>query len=127
MAWSNASAEPRWAALAMRSPDGAWARPRAPPHSRPPPLLLVGVSDLAHELGQNRLLSFFGLEEQRVHAVASQHEDDPRPGPHAAHPDHLPGDAGKPELVQEMLPVALQRLAIAADQFMDPLGQVGRL
>ena len=67
------------------------------------------VSARSDELLEHRRLGLLGLEEQRVGVVAAEHQHDPRPGADAADPDHLAGDVGQAELLQQVATVALQR------------------
>ena len=50
------------------------------------PLAVIGVLALAHELLEDRGFGLFGLQEQRVVAVATLEQEDPGPGPHTADP-----------------------------------------
>ena len=59
----------------------------------PAPLRLVArASRIRLEHGAGGLLQ---LEQQRVGGVPAGHQDDPVPGPHAAHPDDFAGQAGE--------------------------------
>ncbi len=63
--------------------------------------------------GRPRLLH---LQEQRVRAIAAQHQGDPAAGPHAADPDHLAGDVRHLELLQQIASVGSQRPPAPGDQ-----------
>ncbi len=64
-------------------------------------------------------MGFLGLEEERVAAVASEQEDDPRPGADAADTDHLAGHVHHLELLEEMPSITLERLAVPRDEFVE--------
>ncbi len=75
---------------------------------RPP----VAVPD---ELLQHGRLGLFGLEEERIGPVATEHQDDPGPGADAADTDDLARHVDQTELLEQVSAVALQRPAVAAN------------
>ena len=62
----------------------------------------------ADELGEHRWLGFFGLEEQRVVAVAAEQQQDPGAGAHASDADDFARDLCELEVLEQMSAIALQ-------------------
>ena len=83
------------------------------------PLAVIGVFALAHELLEDRGFGLLGLQEQRVVPVATLEQEDPGPGPHAAHAHDLAGHVDELEVLEEVAAVALQGAAVAAHQPME--------
>ena len=79
---------------------------------------MVPVGALADEPFQYRGLCLFGLQEQRVVVVTSQHQHDVAAGPHAAHADHLVGRVDVAVLLHRVVLVP-ERAPVAAEQLLD--------
>ena len=85
------------------------------------PLGVVLVHAPADVLLEHRLLGLLQLQEQRIAAVATEEQRDPRPRPDAADADDLPREVGQLELLEQLAPVVVERLAIDPDQRAQPV------
>ena len=72
---------------------------------------------------QHRGLRLLRLEEERIATVAPHQQDDPRPGAHAAHPDHLAREVDDLIAGEQAADVRAQRGAVAPDDGADRGGQ----
>ncbi len=80
------------------------------------PLALVGVLAGADEAAEHRRLGLLDLQEQRIGLVPAEHQGYPAPGADAADAHDLTGQVGEFELLEQVLPVGLQRAPVRADQ-----------
>ena len=80
------------------------------------PLAVVGVLARPGEVLEHGRPGLLHLQEQRVRAVAAEHQDDPAAGPDAAHADHLAGDVRHLELLQQVAAVGFQGAPVPGDQ-----------
>ena len=64
--------------------------------------------------GQGGRLGLLGLQEQDLVLDAALEQEDPGPGADAAHPDHLVGDVGQAEVVQQVPPVGWEGAAFCS-------------
>ena len=78
-------------------------------------LAVVVEGALAEIRLQHRRLGLLRLEEERIVAVAPQHQHDPRPGADAADADDLAGRVDVPEPLEERAPVVRQRPPVGPD------------
>src|SRR5215467_2061298 len=79
---------------------------------------MVPIGALADETFEYGGLGLFGLQEQRVIMIASQHQHDVAAGPHAAHADHLVGRVDVAVLLYRVV-VVPERAPVAAEQLLD--------
>src|SRR6202042_316306 len=70
----------------------------------------------ADVLLEHRFLGLLQLKEQRIAAVTTEEQRDPRPRADAADADDLPREVLEPELLEQFAPVVIERLAIDPDQ-----------
>ena len=85
---------------------------RCPTTTRSP---VVGELARAGERLEHRRLCLLDLQEQRVVPSRPEQQRDPRPRADAADADHLAGEVGELELVEQMPAVGRQRVAVGAE------------
>ena len=94
----------------------------------PAPVVLVRA--LAHVRLQHRRLGLLDLEEQRVAVVATADVRDPAPGADAPDAHHLPRHVHQLVGLEQVAPVGLEALAVAAEPLVQDrpglVGDVGR-
>ena len=87
----------------------------------------VVVLAAADELLEDRRLRFLRLQEQRVLAVTTEHQQDPRPGAHTSHTHHLQGGVDVFVGRQQMRAIRGQSLLVPVEDPFDLLLDVERL
>src|ERR1044072_3208184 len=105
------SVDPEGLAPAEEAVAGGLHQPLATAHTAP----AMAEGALAGVGLEHRGLRLLRLEEEWVAVVAAGEQDDPRPGPDASHADHLVGQVTEAVGLQQLPPVALERLGIALD------------
>ena len=84
-------------------------------------LAVVGELALAEERLEHRGLRLLRLQEQRVVAVAAEHQDDPGAGADAADADDLAGGVDEAEPLEQATAVAGEGAPVLADQVPEPI------
>src|SRR5262245_5611142 len=83
------------------------------------PLSVVGVCALAEVRLQDRACGLFRLHEERVVAIAAEHQHDPGSGPDATDTDDLAGSVDVTEAVHQSAAVPGKRATVVVDHALD--------